>query len=371
VPVGTAKGAAESGGDEASLPDIAMDAMGNAFAVWQQDGDPSASTRYDIMANRYVAGPGWGSEMWLENDNTNSAFAPKVAMNVSGNAIAVWQQDDGTGMSIFSNRYVNNIGWGSSELIETNGIDADLPQVDMNGKGDGVAVWQQPSNGFDSVWANRFQGGRSLSNCLPKPMCTALAGTLCEMLGSPFAVPSNGLNSRGLVIDPTSKYLYVANADSKDISLFIINTNGSLIAPVNGCNGVGGNCSAGEGVSDLKMLWRSDGMFLYATNTIDKNISIYLVDTSTGALNPLSNSPVVVGSAPNLLQVDPGGRYVYVTTDGDVKGFCVADSAGAVTNCNPLAACPVEAGALCEMTASPFTCNSGKCFGIAIDWDSN
>jgi hypothetical protein len=131
-----------------------VDSAGNAIAVWGQlDG-----TRYNIWANRYEAGTGWGSAELIEADNGGNAWYPQVGMDAAGNAIAVWYQWDGTRDNIWANRYEAGIGWGSAELIEAdNSVDAWYPQVALDAAGNAVAVWFQNDETFDSVWANRFQ----------------------------------------------------------------------------------------------------------------------------------------------------------------------------------------------------------------------
>jgi len=87
---------------DAYYPKIAIDANGNAVAVWSQyDG-----TRLNIWANRYVAGTGWGTAALIETDNAGAAVLPRVAMDANGNAIAVWVQFDGTRNNVWANRYV-------------------------------------------------------------------------------------------------------------------------------------------------------------------------------------------------------------------------------------------------------------------------
>ncbi|MGC2165325.1 MAG: hypothetical protein WA632_04865, partial [Gallionella sp.] len=87
--------------DSALSPQIAFDSSGNALAVWQQrDG-----TRYNILANRYTAGSGWGTAKLIESDDTGDASDPQIAFDASGNALAVWQQYDGTRYNILANRF--------------------------------------------------------------------------------------------------------------------------------------------------------------------------------------------------------------------------------------------------------------------------
>lgn len=77
-----------------------MDATGSAVAVWSQ----SDGTRGTILSNRYTPSGGWGTAKLIEADNAGGVDSPQVAMDGSGNAIAVWSQDDGTWNSIYSNR---------------------------------------------------------------------------------------------------------------------------------------------------------------------------------------------------------------------------------------------------------------------------
>ncbi len=136
-----------------STPQIAFDSNGNAIAVWHQfDG-----TRDNIWANRFN-GSGWGSAELIETDNTGDALVPQIAFDSSGNAIAVWAQYDGTRDNIWANRF-NGSSWGSAELIETNDTGrARNPQIAFDSSGNAIAVWRQDDGVRDNIWANRFNG---------------------------------------------------------------------------------------------------------------------------------------------------------------------------------------------------------------------
>ncbi len=137
----------------AHSPQVALDASGNAVAVWQQ----SDGTRYNIRANRYTPSGGWGTATVIESDDAGDAQGPQVAMDGSGNAIAVWYQSDGTRTNIWANRYTPSGGWGTAAVIETdNAGDAQSPQVAMDGSGNAVALWHQYAGSRFHVWANRY-----------------------------------------------------------------------------------------------------------------------------------------------------------------------------------------------------------------------
>ena len=144
----------------ASDPQIAFDASGNALAVWSQfDG-----ANNNIVANRYTVGSGWGTAVIIETDNAGGAWTPHIAFDASGNALAVWTQTDGTRYNSWANRYTAGSGWGTAEIIETdNAGSAGSPQIAFDMNGDALAVWQQTDSSTEgagtrsNIWANRFQ----------------------------------------------------------------------------------------------------------------------------------------------------------------------------------------------------------------------
>ncbi|MBL0212145.1 MAG: hypothetical protein IPQ13_14720 [Holophagaceae bacterium] len=141
---------------DASEAKIAMDPNGNALAVWSQDD----GTRTNIWANRYTVGIGWGTAVLIETDNTDDAYNVQIAMDPSGNALAVWRQYDGPRRSIWANRYTVGTGWGTAVLIETdNAGDASRPQIAMDTNGNALAVWQQNDGLRENIWANRYVAG--------------------------------------------------------------------------------------------------------------------------------------------------------------------------------------------------------------------
>lgn len=142
----------ETNTGDADLPDVSLDASGNAMAIWPQfDG-----TRYNIWANRYLAGVGWGTAEIIET-NAGTALRPDMSVDSSGNAVAVWQQFDGVRSNIWSNRYVVGQGWGTAELIESdNAGDATFSQVSVSGGGLAVAVWRQSDGTAINVWSNIY-----------------------------------------------------------------------------------------------------------------------------------------------------------------------------------------------------------------------
>lgn len=138
----------------ADAPQIAIDANGNALAVWQQyDG-----TRYNISANRYTAGSGWGTAALIESDNFGPAYQPQIAFDSNGNALAVWQQNTVTGVNIWANRYTAGADiWGTAALVENNSVgSSSYPQIAFDTTGNALAVWYQNDGLRTNIWSNRY-----------------------------------------------------------------------------------------------------------------------------------------------------------------------------------------------------------------------
>jgi hypothetical protein len=140
---------------DASRPQVAMDLDGNAVAVWSQfDG-----TNDDIWSNRYTPSGGWGVEAErIERNDPGEARRPKIAMDPDGgSAVVVWSQPDDVHISVWSNRYTPSLGWGTAELIEFNNVSrARELEVAMGPNGEAVAVWSQRVGGRDDIWSNRL-----------------------------------------------------------------------------------------------------------------------------------------------------------------------------------------------------------------------
>lgn len=140
-------------------PQIAVDLDGNAMAVWAEyDG-----MVFNVRASRYEPAIGWGEVIGLETNDTGDASGPQVIMDPDGDAIAVWEQDFGTRFIIFSSRYTAaDDRWGTPEPIDDdNGGDAEEAKIGGDAKGNAMAVWRQSNDrGADDprfdIWSARY-----------------------------------------------------------------------------------------------------------------------------------------------------------------------------------------------------------------------
>ena len=139
----------------AMYPNVAMDDSGNAVVVWTQND----SGHDDIWSNRYVTGSGWQTSMLMENDNTDSAYSPRVAMDELGNAMIVWSQGDGTRYNVWARRYAAGSGWEPAEIIETTDYNAQIVELAMDAQGNAIAIWMQYDGTRFNIYTNRYVFG--------------------------------------------------------------------------------------------------------------------------------------------------------------------------------------------------------------------
>jgi hypothetical protein len=121
-------------------PKVKIAPDGNAIAVWQQhDG-----SRWHIWGNEYDADTGtWGTEHSLES-YTHHGWSHDIGMDGNGNALVVWNQynDAGTYYDILSNKYnATTVSWGSPVYVEDNTTNSQIPLVHVNEEGYGIATW--------------------------------------------------------------------------------------------------------------------------------------------------------------------------------------------------------------------------------------
>jgi hypothetical protein len=158
-------------------PQIAIDVMGNAIAVWDQT-DQAGEASDDIWSNRRDAGGQWGEAQLLESHEPDDSVEAQIAVDGEGNAVVVFRQSDApTGgaqqeyYDIWTLRHGLNEGWDPMpERIESNDAgDASRPQVAVDPQGNAVVVWQHADASDESlsVWANRFVVGSGWGDAGP------------------------------------------------------------------------------------------------------------------------------------------------------------------------------------------------------------
>jgi 6-phosphogluconolactonase len=121
---------------------------------------------------------------------------------------------------------------------------------------------------------------------------------------TPATVPT-GFFPQGIGIDHASKFVYTANSDDNTLSMFTINPTTGVLTPTT-------PPTVATGQSPLSVTVHPSGKFAYAANQDDDTISMYTVNPNTGVLTPMTPATVSTGASPFGVTIDPSGKFAYV-----------------------------------------------------------
>ena len=221
---------------------IAVNDGGDAIAVWnERDG----SGQYDILAAEYTKGVGWGAATVLDVSTYNAAGVA-VAINLHGDGVAVWRESTAAStLDLMAARFTPGEGWGAPEHLETlSATVGDSYGVAIDPAGTIMAIWSQADAGLSSVWSNRFTVGAGWG------VAEAIDGTDAVASSNPRIALGQDGNALAIWVeqdgarDDVMSSRYVAGAgwggpvriDSEDVR----STNSPALTITNEGRGVGG-----------------------------------------------------------------------------------------------------------------------------------
>ena len=169
--------------------------------------------------------------------------------------------------------------------------------------------------------------------------------------------PVQGSTPSGLALHPSKKFLFVANSAANTISVFNVASDGTLTLS---------GTPTPAGVGPRAMVLDPSGQYLLVTNAgaNANNVSVFSVDSGTGALAEVAGSPFPANNGPTEILITPSGKFVYVTNPsiGFITAFKFA--AGVLT---PVQGSPFPSGA----GVSALAVESGEHFLYAANTIAN
>lgn len=178
---------------------------------------------------------------------------------------------------------------------------------------------------------------------------TDSAGRLTQVPGSPFAGEPDAF---AITVDPSGRFLYVANANStsNNISGYTINSSTGVLTPISGSPFQAGNDTRAIAID-------ATGKFLYSANATSNDVSAYTINATTGVLTQVTGSPFALPSGaqvPQSIAIDSSSKFVFVgdTASPDVCAFTINSATGALT----------------VVTGSPFpNAGAGEAVSLTVD----
>ncbi len=176
--------------------------------------------------------------------------------------------------------------------------------------------------GFDAETSpgEVYAFGISSNGGLTEPISSSIA-TL------PNCSPSSdmaGLNP-DLVIASSDNYVY---ASCGTAGIYVLSFSSGALTYV----GQLSPKSTGAADSGLAIATTSSGSYLLAAETVTNGVRVFSINPSTGQFKEVSGSPFSAGSGPDAVLVDSTDSYVYVAnrTDGTISEFTLDSSDGAL-----------------------------------------
>jgi VCBS repeat-containing protein len=154
---------------------------------------------------------------------------------------------------------------------------------------------------------------------------------------TPIASIATGTYPRSVAIHPSGKFAYVANFNSNSVSAYSIDANGAL-ASIDADGGAAGTqASIATRSNPVSIAIDPSGSHAYVANAASNDVSVYSIDSLTGALTAVPADGVTGhatyvttgGTNPSSVVVDPNDQYLYVTNRGtsdDITIFSISSN---------------------------------------------
>jgi PKD repeat protein len=121
-----------------------MDARGTTVMVFRDVSGGIESVARPGSAGHFSPSASWTAPQVISVPG-ESVDQPQVAMDAAGNAVAVWRHTSGPATVQAVSRAADDpwAGWGAPQNLLVNGFSVANPQVSMNAAGDAGVVWEQ------------------------------------------------------------------------------------------------------------------------------------------------------------------------------------------------------------------------------------
>ena len=125
-----------------------------------------------------------------------------------------------------------------------------------------------------------------------------------------------------VAVDPASKFAYVTNFTSNDVSMYAIDATTGALTSI-------GTIAAGT--APVSVAVDPTGKFAYVTNSGSNDVYMYTINATTGALMPTGT--IAAGSTPSSIVIHPSGKFAYVTNSAsnNVSMYSIDAATGALT----------------------------------------
>lgn len=134
-------------------PRAAIDGDGNGVVVWIRSGGMEDG----IYSRFYDASTGWGENVTVSTDSYGDVYLPDVAMDSDGDALCIFARDNGDDDDVRGTVRNPGGGWLPSEQLTKEGLgNIQGSRVVIGDDGNGMALWCQDDGSKVSLWSARY-----------------------------------------------------------------------------------------------------------------------------------------------------------------------------------------------------------------------
>jgi hypothetical protein len=173
--------------DYSFTPQVAVDDVGNIYAVWQDD----TATNSNILFSRSIDGGATFSPPLNVSQSSGSSFNPLISVDRQVDGIhinVVWINDAPGNNDVFFSRSTNGGDTFSAPLnLSNDPADSLSPQLAVDGTGKNInVVWESDDITFGILFSHSTDGGATFSP--PVPLATNTGGSF----GAQLAMAADG-----------------------------------------------------------------------------------------------------------------------------------------------------------------------------------
>jgi len=139
--------------NDAGDPDVAVFPDGRAVAVWPE----AQGERADVRSAQLTPNGGWTPPVVLEINDAGRAEAPRVAISADGTAVAVWKRAAGSAGEVIEAAALTRGRWSTPTPISpADQTVLGAPRVAMDPSGNATALWTAPVGPDRGVWVSHW-----------------------------------------------------------------------------------------------------------------------------------------------------------------------------------------------------------------------
>ena len=176
-------------GGDASDPRVAMNHSGQVVAVWTR----SNGANDIIQAATMTLGGSWSTPVDLSASGQHAAH-PRVEINAAGQVVAIWRRSNGTNTIVQAATLNFGQSWSAPVDLSQTGQNADSPAITLNAKGETLAIWQRSDGTNIRIQYASTRIAPSPPSGLMGKQMGLLAGTQISFFNRLFWTASSTLN---------------------------------------------------------------------------------------------------------------------------------------------------------------------------------